>query len=136
LTSRYNGAIKTDGHRIAGTLANMKIASLLILWSSTLLHAEGVDRSLVLNQGSRSGQHVGSAVIQTPVAGYSLDGLGGVNASASLWDEEDNLDDDLFDTALHLPSWLDLRGRNRLDCRAYLRDRVPESPTPLIPLRC
>jgi hypothetical protein len=70
------------------------------------------------------------------VAGYSLDDLGGANACSSLWDEEDNLDDDLFDTALHLPSWLDLGGRNGLDCRDYSRDRGPGSPAQFIPLRC
>jgi hypothetical protein len=136
LTDSYNAAIRTEGRRIAGTLANMKIASLLILWSSTFLHCGGADRSLVRGQAPRSSHHVASAVFQQPADDSALDGPGGVCAGVSLWDEEDNLDDDLFDTALHSSSWLDFLGRNCLDFQAFSRVRIPGSPAQLIPLRC
>jgi hypothetical protein len=128
--------MRTEGHRIAGTLANMKIASLLILWSSTFLPFGGANGSLVLDQAPRSGHHVASALIQQPAEGSSLEALGGVSAGASLWGEEGNRHDDLFDMALHLPSWLDLSGRNRLDFQASSLGLVPGSPAQLIPLRC
>lgn len=99
-----------DGE-IGGVLTDMKVATLLIVWSLSLPHAGGHAQSP--RCGSTVLPHaeaqVDPCVMQQAGDRLFPDDPSGGRLGASLWDEEDCLEDSTVDGGILLPrSWRDL----------------------------
>lgn len=116
----------------------MKFASILILWSATMLPAKGLDRPDRPRPDHQDGLHVATALslIHRPADASTPDDPNGPGAGASLWDEEDSSDDDLSHAAPLPPSFSDARERVGFASQPRSPGRARRAGERLTPLRC
>jgi hypothetical protein len=122
-----------------GGFPEMKMASLLILWSLPLLHAGGQGQFPCpgCTAGvSHAGAHVAWLVIQqTRDISFPDDPSGG-GLSSSLEDEEESLEDGAFANGVLLPRSLRDPGRGDLSSLAHGQHDLLRIPSCPHPLRC
>jgi len=111
---------------------NMKLVTLLIFWSLPLLSTGRSDQLAPSHDRS----HLNPAVIQYG-SDQSSPGVPRFPSSgASLFDEEDTLDDVLFDTGLLLASSWRILLSDPFASMARSQRIIPRDPSCPLPLRC
>ncbi len=115
----------------------MKVVPLLIFWSLPFLTTEGHDRSLSTRDtvAMPAEADVTSIAIQS-VRDVFFPGDPGGSPVASLWDEEDSLEDDVFHGSLSLDWSCPVSSPNDLDPCDRCRCELPPNPSQPRPLRC
>ncbi len=115
----------------------MKVVSLLIVWWIPLLHTAGTAQSLSRDSIESKAETGVKSVVMPQAWDVVFPGHASEeNLGASLEDEDDSLEDDLFDAGLSLrSSW------QNLDCCdissvARPQRNLPSNPSDPHPLRC
>jgi hypothetical protein len=121
-----------------GVFQNMKVVSLLILWSLPLLPTGDHAPSLPWGRGDarHAADHVNSPFIQHARDNSCPGDPFGGSLSGSLEEEEDSLEDVFLDSELLLSRMSPNRGPDALSSFAYEHQDLRRTPSQPHPLRC